>query len=45
MNAEAGIRNICIYGVGGVGGFFGGKIAHNITSRKFYNLLKLKRFF
>jgi 2-dehydropantoate 2-reductase len=33
MNIEAGIRNICIYGVGGVGGFFGGKIAYEINKR------------
>jgi 2-dehydropantoate 2-reductase len=33
MNVEAGIQNICIYGVGGVGGFFGGKIAYEIHQR------------
>lgn len=26
-----GIKKICIYGIGGVGGYFGGKIAHKIS--------------
>ncbi|PKL67883.1 MAG: 2-dehydropantoate 2-reductase [Methanobacteriales archaeon HGW-Methanobacteriales-1] len=30
MNQKAEIKNICIYGTGGVGGFFGGQIAHNL---------------
>ena len=25
------IKNVCIYGIGGVGGYFGGKIAHKIN--------------
>ena len=25
------IKNVCVYGVGGVGGYFGGKIAHEIS--------------
>lgn len=33
MKGEREIRNICIYGVGGVGGFFGGKIAYEINQR------------
>ncbi|MDR1760848.1 MAG: 2-dehydropantoate 2-reductase, partial [Bacteroidales bacterium] len=28
------IRKICIYGIGGVGGFFGGKIANEIVKGK-----------
>lgn len=28
------IRSICIYGVGGVGGYFGGKIANEINQKK-----------
>ena len=28
------IKNICIFGVGGVGGVFGGKIAHAIAQEK-----------
>ena len=31
MKDEREIRDICIYGVGGVGGFFGGKIAYEIN--------------
>ncbi|MDO9045194.1 MAG: 2-dehydropantoate 2-reductase [Methanobacteriaceae archaeon] len=30
MNPETEIKNICIYGTGGVGGFFGGQMAHNL---------------
>jgi len=26
------IKNICVYGIGGVGGYFGGRIAHKISS-------------
>jgi len=33
MNAEARIRNICIYGVGGIGGLYGGKIAYDLHQR------------
>ncbi|MHC2995509.1 MAG: hypothetical protein IBV53_08425 [Candidatus Atribacteria bacterium] len=25
------IKSVCIYGIGGVGGYFGGKIAHKIS--------------
>ncbi len=32
-NMDWEIRNICIYGVGGVGGYFGGKIAHAVAGR------------
>ncbi len=34
------IKNICIYGIGGVGGYFGGKIAHKINTGN-YNDLKV----
>ena len=34
MKGEEEIRNICVYGVGGVGGFFGGKIAYRINQRR-----------
>lgn len=30
MNPETEIKNICIYGTGGVGGFFGGQMAYNL---------------
>jgi len=29
------IKNVCVYGVGGVGGYFGGKIAHEISKGKY----------
>jgi 2-dehydropantoate 2-reductase len=25
------IKSVCIYGIGGVGGYFGGRIAHEIS--------------
>jgi len=28
------IKNVCVYGVGGVGGYFGGKIAYEISKGK-----------
>ena len=34
MNKSDGINKICVYGVGGVGGYFGGRIAHYIIKRK-----------
>lgn len=33
MKGEREIKNICVYGVGGVGGFFGGKIAYEINQK------------
>jgi len=42
LNNKGEIKNICIYGVGGVGGYFGGKIAlglsriRNTTKRVFF---------
>lgn len=42
LNNKNEIKNICIYGVGGVGGYFGGKIAlglsriKNTTKRVFF---------
>lgn len=32
MRPEQSIKKICVYGIGGVGGYFGGKIAHAINS-------------
>ncbi len=32
MGKNKAIENVCIFGVGGVGGFFGGRIAHRIHS-------------
>jgi 2-dehydropantoate 2-reductase len=34
MSGEREIRNICVYGAGGVGGFFGGNIAYKINQSK-----------
>ena len=33
MNKENDIKRICIYGTGGVGGFFGGQMAYNLEKR------------
>ena len=33
-NRKNSIKNVCIVGVGGVGGFFGGKIAYKIAKEK-----------
>lgn len=30
MSLKDSIKRICIYGMGGVGGYFGGKVAHNL---------------
>lgn len=32
MSQESAIEKICVYGTGGIGGYFGGKIAHAIDS-------------
>jgi len=34
LNSENQIKSICIFGVGGVGGFFGGKIAYQINKTR-----------
>lgn len=31
------IKNVCVYGIGGVGGYFGGRIAHKINSDNLIN--------
>ena len=28
------IKNICVFGMGGIGGYFGGRIAHRMNSDK-----------
>ncbi len=33
MNQESEIKRICIYGTGGVGGFFGGQMAYNLEKQ------------
>jgi len=30
------IKNVCVYGIGGVGGYFGGRIAHIISSDVYF---------
>jgi len=32
------IEKVCIFGVGGIGGFFGGRIAHRINAKEYVNL-------
>ena len=38
MGKNKKIEKVCIFGVGGVGGFFGGRIAHRINAKEYANL-------